>query len=70
MAGLSGAEWSAVKHAVRRYQGAVKALGEFSENRVTYFEDSPSKNAECQRRWQELNDAGAALTTTIDNLDK
>lgn len=68
MAGLSGEEWAKVKASIERYQGAVRALGNIGENRVTYFEDSPTKSAECQRRWQELNDAGVALTATVDAL--
>ena len=43
--------------AVTRLIAANHALGKFSENRVTYYEESPIKNPECCRRWEELNAA-------------
>jgi hypothetical protein len=69
MAGLSGDEWALVKVSVHRYQSALRALGEISENRVTYYEDSPTKNPECQRRWKELNDAGVILSSIMVSLE-
>lgn len=43
---------------------ALERLGQYVPNAaptITYFEASPSKNEECYKRWQELNDAGAFL---------
>lgn len=69
MAGLSGDEWARTRDAIRRYQSAVKSLGEIDPAaKITYFEASPTKSAECQKRWQELNDAGRSLTEIVAEL--
>lgn len=40
---------------------AVQKLGEMTPAKITYFEASPTKDAECEKRWRELNDAGKFL---------
>jgi hypothetical protein len=43
-------------------QGLVNALAALAEpvpeiaRKITYFEASPTANAECQKRWKDLND--------------
>lgn len=61
------------RDAARRYMLAVKRLGEQSGyNRLTFFEAPISKmpndelGMEAVRRWQELNNAGKALTAAVD----
>ena len=61
--------------AVRRYQRAVRSLGENSGyNGLTFFEAPISKmpnddlGMEAVRRWRELNDAGRALTTVLSAI--
>jgi len=38
-----------------RLIAANNSLVEISENRLTYYEESPTKNKECYDRWVELN---------------
>lgn len=40
-----------------RLINANESLAEISENKITYYEDSPLRNPECSKRWEELNDA-------------
>ena len=42
---------------LRRLIEANESLAEISENKITYYEDSPIKNPECCKRWEELNNA-------------
>ena len=44
-----------------RVLSAIEALGQFTAEKITYFEASPLNDAESQKRWQELNDAGKFL---------
>jgi len=43
--------------AVKRLIAANEALGEISANRVTYYEESPTKDEGCYKRWMELHAA-------------
>jgi len=52
--------------ALRRLVRAINMLGEI-EGRKTYFEHDVTKNAEAQRRWQELNDAGRQAARALAN---
>lgn len=52
--------------ALRRLVQAVNSLGEMDGTR-TYFEHDVTKNAEAQRRWQELNDAGRQAVQALAN---
>lgn len=52
--------------ALRRLVQAVNRLGELDGQR-TYFEHDVTKNAEAQRRWQELNDAGRQAVKALAN---
>ena len=51
--------------AAHAYMAAVKALGETSENKLTYFEASPTNDSECLARWQALDATGKALYTAL-----
>ena len=52
-------------------QGLVNALKALSEtvpemvHKITYFEASPTANAECQKRWKDLNDYVALVNRTL-----
>jgi hypothetical protein len=51
--------------AIRLLESIAK-LGEFEPaSKLTYFEESPTKNGECQKRWLELNDAGALVKRVL-----
>ena len=53
--------------AIKRLIAANEALGAFSENAVTYYEESPTRNAECQKRWFELHGALAEARKAANN---
>lgn len=44
--------------AALRLLDAIAALGQFTPEKITYFEASPTKDAECHSRWVELDAAG------------
>lgn len=52
--------------ALRRLVRAINMLGEI-EGQKTFFEHDVTKNAEAQRRWQELNDAGQQAARALAN---
>lgn len=52
--------------ALRRMVQAVNRLGE-RDGLLTYFEHDVTKNAEAQRRWKELNDAGVQAARALSN---
>lgn len=61
------ASYERLKDAARAYMNAVRDLGEIDPiTKLTYFEMSPSKDDECLRRWQQLNDLGQALTKACE----
>lgn len=58
-------------------QGLVNALAALAEtipgpggsrpmHPIAYFEGSPTKDAECQKRWKELNDYVSLVKTTLE----
>lgn len=52
--------------AAENYMNAVQDLGEHDPvSKLTYFEESPSKNGECLWRWQQLDSTGKALTAAL-----
>lgn len=52
--------------AAEAYMAAVAGLADINPTtKLTYFEESPTKNDEAFRRWIELNDSGKALTAAI-----
>ncbi len=55
-----------LSEALRRLLQAVNRLGERDGVR-TYFEHDVTTNAEAQRRWQELNDAGRQAARALAN---
>jgi hypothetical protein len=51
-----------------RLLDAISALGQFvPQEKITYFEASPSRNGEALRRWQELNDAGKLVRRVLQH---
>ena len=57
---------SVLTNAATAYMNAISDLGAVNPaSKLTYFEESPSKNDECFRRWLQLNDAGKVLTAAI-----
>lgn len=52
--------------AAEDYMNAVQDLGEHDPvSKLTYFEESPSRNGECLWRWQQLDSTGKALRDAI-----
>lgn len=56
--------------ALKRYQSAIRALGERGPNRVTYFEGNVVRDGEAQVRWQELDAAGKQAAAALEALEK
>jgi hypothetical protein len=50
-------ETSRTQKVLSRLIKANESLAQISENKITYYEDSPLKNPECCKRWEELNKA-------------
>lgn len=56
----------ALRKAAINYRNAVRDLSETDPiSKLTYFEESPSKNSECLWRWQQLDRAGKALDAAL-----
>lgn len=56
-----------LRAAAKVYMGCVHALAEIVPNeKITYFEASPTKNEECFNRWLALNEAGKVLAAAIE----
>lgn len=64
---LAGADDHADKlaGALKHYQSSLKALSESPGKQECYFELSPIKDAECHRRWLELNKAGCEAIAAL-----
>jgi hypothetical protein len=54
-----------LESAAARLLDAVAALGRFNRDNVTYFEASPTQDAECARRWVELDSAGKLVKSIL-----
>ena len=53
----NGAVEDKIQRALLRLVAANNDLADKSENRITYYEESPTENKECYLRWVELNNA-------------
>ncbi len=54
-----------LRAALSRLHSSVLLLAARGNDGLTYFEGSPTKDDERQRRWQELNDAQAQAKTVL-----
>lgn len=64
---LPGDAASKLRDALRCLHHAVRDLGEHDpDSKLTYFEESPTKNAECHWRWVQLSEAQQAAIDALE----